>query len=268
MVAPTLANYTYQYKDAGVGTLLNGDTSPFWDVEKVQGLVDFPTIDSTVLDLDGRHGSFVSGKFFKSRTIVIDGTLYDTVANVDATLQTFRTSMLPDDVDYPLYWKHPTIAQRYYMAKPLGLSADVETGRRTGAMPFQAQWGCTDPRAFQDLSTVNWTSGVNTSAFSNTGNVNGLLNVNIASASSNTTASITLGNTVQFSTVTITFPVTSGQSVSIDTDFWIVRVNGAVVPANMTPGSTGYPTFYPGSNIWVITSNIGNGTITAKSAWL
>lgn len=269
MVAPTLNNYEYQYKDAGVGVLLNGQAAtPFWDVEKVTGLVDFPEFASQAYDVDGRHGSAFSAKFTRHRTIIFEGTLYDSVSNLDTTVDTFKGSIIPDDVDYPLYWKHPVLAQRYYLAKPSVFQADVEAGRRVGLTPFQIQWVAQDPRAFIDLATVNWTSGVDTSGFINAGKVDGPLVVNIT-ANATTTASITIANTFQFRTVTIAgFSVTSGQAVTIDCDNWIVRVAGAVKPATMVPGGTGYPSFYPGNNIWRVTSNIGNGTITAKSAWL
>jgi hypothetical protein len=268
MVAPTLNNYEYQYKDTGV--LLNqaNAATPFWDVNKVAGIADLPELPVDAMDLDGRHGSFVTSRFFKHRSIVFEGELIAAVASVDASVEALKTTLLPDAANYPLYWKHPNVTQRYFLCTLAQFQADVEAGRRTGIAPFVLGFNAGDPRSFIDIATVNWTSGVDTSSFTNAGNVDGPLEVRVT-ANATTTASIIVANPFQFRTVTLTFPVTSGQAVVIDTDNWIVRVAGLVVPATQTPGGNNlFPTFYAGSNIWRITSNIGNGTIVAKSAWL
>lgn len=268
MVAPTLQNYEYQYKDTGV--LLNqaNVVAPFWDVKRVAGIADLPELSVDVLDLDGRHGSFVHSRFFKHRAIVFEGELIAPITSVDTSVEALKTSLLPDGSVYPLYWKHPNITQRYFNASLVQFNADVETGRRTGVAPFVLGFNAGDPRSFIDLATVNWVTGVDTAGFINAGNTDGPLEVRIT-ATSTATASIIVANTFQFRTVTLTFPVTNGQSIVIDTDTWIVRIGGLVVPATQVPGGNGlFPSFYPGNNIWRITSNIGNGTITARSAWL
>jgi phage-related protein len=266
MVAPTLNNYEYQYKDSGV--LLNqaNVSVPFWDVESIEGLVDFPEIAQDVLDQDGRHGSFVNAKFFKHRVIAIKGTLYASVSDPETPIQTLRTSLLPDGTDYPFYWKHPNLTQRYQLGQTASFQCDVATARRIGEAPFELSFLCGDPRAFIDLSSVSWTNNVNTSAFTNAGNTNGPLVVSVT-ATSTTTASLAIQSVTQTRTVTLTFPVTSGQAVTVDTDTWVVRVNGVVKPATQVI-TNDYPTFQPGSNTWKVVSNIGNGSIAAKSAWL
>jgi hypothetical protein len=266
MVAPTLNNYEYQYKDTGV--LLNQATStvPFWDVEAINGIADLPELSVDILDLDGRHGSFVYSKFYKHRVIEFNGTLYASVTDADTPIETFKGLFIPDGTEYPLYWKHPNKSQRYFLAQPQTFKSDVEAGRRVGKIPFNIVWLCGDPRSFIDLSTINWTTNVNTSSFTNAGNVSGPLIVNIT-ANTTTTASIVVQNVTQGRTVTLGFPITSGQTISIDTETWIVRVNGLVKPSTQAI-STGYPTFQTGAQTWRVTSNTGNGTIVAKSAWL
>jgi hypothetical protein len=268
MAAPTLNNYEYQYKDAGI--LLNqaNVSTPFWDVNRVAGIADLPELPVDIMDLDGRHGSSVTARFFRHRSIVFEGELIAPVTSVDTSIEAMKASVLPDGTNYPLYWKHPNIAQRYFLAQPAQFQADVEAGRRTGVAPFVLGFAAGDPRSFIDLSTVNWSTGVDTAGFTNAGNVDGPLTVSIT-ATSTTTATVTIANTFQFRTVTLTFPVTNGQAVTIDTDTWVVRIGGVVIPATQTPGGNAlFPSFYPGSNVWRVTSNIGNGTITAKSAWL
>jgi hypothetical protein len=270
MAPPTLNSYEYMYKDQGTGVLLNQNASapPFWDVRRIVGISDFPDLPVDTLDLDGRHGSFVNSKFFRHRSIVFEGELVSVVGDVETNIQALKNTIIPDGIDYPLYWKHPNVTQRYYSCQPAQFSADVEAGRRTGVVPFILGFTAGDPRSFIDLATANWSSGVDTAGFINAGNVDGALEVRVT-ANATTTASLVIANTFQFRTVTLTFPVSNGQAVVVDTNTWTVRVAGNVVPATQTPGGNNlFPSFYPGNNIWRVTSNIGNGTIVAKSAWL
>ena len=99
MVAPTLNNYEYQFKDTGV--LLNqaNVSVPFWDVESIGGLADLPELGIDILDLDGKNGSFVYSRFFKHRVLDINGTLYGSVSDFDTPVETMKASLLPDGND-------------------------------------------------------------------------------------------------------------------------------------------------------------------------
>jgi hypothetical protein len=120
MAAPTLNDYEYQYKDAGVGVLLNGTTAlPFWDVNTVAGLADFPELAYDVLDLDGQHGGFVTGNYFKHRMLIPEGILFSLPVDVETNNELLKATIVPDGIDYPFYWKHPNKTQRYFMAKPV-----------------------------------------------------------------------------------------------------------------------------------------------------
>lgn len=264
MVAPTLQDYEYQFKDTGV--LLNGSTTPFWDVEKITGLADLPEMDAKVLDYDGKHGSSVYTKYVKHRVIVIDGTLYTSATNFDAPLLTMRTSVIPDGVDYPFYYKHPNLSQRYHMVKPVAFNCDVDTMRRIGAGKFQLQLIAGDPRAFVDAS-VNWTNNVNFN-LNNGGNVNTGPLVTI-SATSTTTANITVQNNDTARAISFSTAVTTGNVITIDLDALAVKVNGAYRPVAITLSGSDWPEARAGfTDSWKVTSNVGNGTITNKSAWL
>lgn len=267
MVAPTLGDYEYQYKDAGVGVLLNGTTAmPFWDVEKVGGLADFPDLDFDVLDLDGQHGGFVTGNYFKHRMCIFDGTLYSVAADVEVNNELMKATVLPDGVDYPLYFKHPNKTQRYFMGKPVKYVSDVDSGRRTGKMKFQLQIGCSDPRSYIDIAPVAWTTGVNYT-FTNAGNTASNQIISITS-SSTTTATITVSNQTQARSYVFSTAVSSGNVITIDTEKLIVRVNGALRSVSMTLTGGAWPTVTTGLNTWRVTSNVGNGNSTPKSAWL
>lgn len=263
MVAPTLNDYEFQFKDSGV--LLNGTTAvPFWDVKKISGLFDFPEIVLKTLDYDGRHGAAVYAKFFQARTVVIEGELIASVADFDTPLQTMRTSLLPDDIYYPLYFKTPNQTQRYVNAKPGAFKCDADTGRRIGVGAFQLQLVVGDPRHYIDGSVVNWTSASN---FSLTNNGNTPVGPTISiTASSTTTANISIQDVTGSQTISFSTAVTSGNVITIDMENMAVKVNGVFRPVAIT-GSV-WPSVAAGATeTWKVTSNVGNGTATNRSAW-
>jgi hypothetical protein len=239
---------------------------PFWDVTKITGLADFPELAYDVLDLDGQHGGFVTGNFFRHRMIIFEGTLYSLPSDVDVNNDLMKDTLVPDGLDYPLYFKHPNKTQRYFMGKPVGLNADVETGRRTGKMPFQIQIGCTDPRSYIDLASVPFTTGVNYQ-FTNAGNTASNQTLSIT-ANATTTATITVSNQTQALAYTFSTAVTSGQVITIETEKLIVRVNGVLRNVVSTRSGNNWPTVNKGLNTWRVTSNVGNGSSLPKSAWL
>lgn len=265
MTAPTLNDYEYQFKDSGV--LINGDAAtPFWDVRKVSGLTSFPELDVKTLDRDGRHGSSVYSRFFKHRTIVIEGVVYAAASTFDTTLEAMRTTLLPDDTFYPFYYKHPSLSQRYLMCKSVDFKSDVETGRRYGTSDYQIQLIAADPRHYIDSSAVNWTSTVNFN-LSNTGNVAIAPIISITSTST-TTADITVQNVTTGYSVQFTASVSTSDAIEIDLNEYAIKVNGVFVPVPITL-TTGWPYSNPGvTEAWNVTSNVGNGTSTDRSAWL
>jgi phage-related protein len=268
MVAPTLNDYEFQFKDAGVGVLLNGTSSvPFWDVNKVSGLTDYPDLAVKLLDRDGRHGSSVYAKFFQHRNIVLDGNLVASVTDFDTPLEALRTSMIPDGNDYPFYFKLPNKTQRYIQAKPTAFKCDVDSGRRIGSCAFQLQLVAADPRHYIDGTVANWTTAVNFN-LNNTGNVATSPIISIT-ATSTTTANITVLNNATSRSIQFTTAVTSGQVVTIDLENMAVKVNGAYRPVVITLTGSAWPASAPGvTESWRVTSNIGNGSATNRSAWL
>lgn len=268
MAAPTLNDYEYQYKDAG--TLLNqaNVAIPFWDVTKVTGLVDFPTLDVKEMDIDGKHGSSVYAKYFGSRTVIIEGTLYASGSDFDTPVETMRTAAIPDGNDYPFYFKHPNKTQRYVLAKATAFKCDVDTGRRIGQSAFQLQLTAGDPRHFIDGTVVNWTTATNFT-MTNNGNTSVAPVISIT-ASSTTTANITIQDITSSGQISFSTAVTSGQVLQVDVENKTITVAGVLRPAAVTlTGATDWPSVAAGATeTWKVTSNIGNGTATNKSAWL
>lgn len=269
MAAPTLNDYEYQYKDAGVGVLLNGTSAvPFWDVEKISGLVDFPTLDVKTMDIDGKHGSSFYAKYFGGKIIVVEGTLYGSVSDFDTPVQAMRTSLLPDGNDYAFYWKHPNLAQLYVLAKATDFKCDVDTGRRIGQAKFQIQLSAGDPRHYIDGTVANWTTATNFS-LTNNGNTPVSPVISITSTAT-TTASITIQDVTSGGQISFSTSITTGQVLQVDVENKTIKVAGSLRPAAVTlSGATDWPNVAGGATeTWKVTSNIGNGTATNKSAWL
>jgi phage-related protein len=268
MAAPTLNDYEFQFKDAGVGVLVNGTSSlPFWDVMSVTGLVDFPELVTKAADLDGRHGTFIYAKYFGQRTVVLGGKLYASGSDFDTPLQAMRTSLLPDGNDYPFYFKVPNQTQRYLMAKATTFKCDIDQGRRIGKADFQLQFAAGDPRHYLDGSAVNWTTATNFT-LTNNGNASVAPIITIT-ATSTTTANITVQDVTAGVSISFSTAVTSGQQIQIDVENMYVKVAGNYRAAAITlAGGTTWPTVGPGAETWKVTSNVGNGIATNRSAWL
>lgn len=169
MAAPTLADYEYQYKDTGI-KLNSGSVLPFWDVNKVTGL-DMPDIDSKIDDIDIQHGGIVYSRYVKPRIIVVEGTLYANPSTIETTLDSAIANFIPDDNDWPFYFKHPGVARRYVDCKPLAFKFDVETLRRTGACNFQIQLGAQDPLKKIDNADVTLATASTNVTVTNSGNM-------------------------------------------------------------------------------------------------
>lgn len=166
MVAPTLSDYQYQFKDNGF--LINGgNTLPFIDVHKVQGL-GMAEFDVHIDDIDGQHGSSIYAKYAKGRIVVIDGVLYANPSTIQVTLDTLSDNFLPTDVEAPFYFKQPGVAQRFLNAKALACHYDEDTLRRIGACPIQIQVGAGYPAKLSEKdSAVALTAGVSFGTINN-----------------------------------------------------------------------------------------------------
>lgn len=163
MAAPVLNDYEYQYKDSGFRLNQNLVATPFFDATKLTGLSDLPEYDAKIDDVDSIDGGIIYVKYSKHRIVTIEGILYVSPATVDATLETLVANFTPDNIDWPFYFKHPGISQKYLLGKALGFASDVETLRRTGACNCLITIGCQDPVKRLDNGDVNLSNGSNIS---------------------------------------------------------------------------------------------------------
>lgn len=228
MVAPALNNYEYQYKDSGFK--LNGSvaTLPFIAVSKVQGL-DMPEIEEDIEEYDAQHGGYGYARFVNTRIIIITGTLYADVLQVDAVLDTLKTNFMPSDTEYPFYFKGTGITQRYFMCKSLGIKYDVDRLRSIGSSPIQIQLFAGDPIAYVDNADVVITSGTSGSLV-NDGNVATSPVVELVGPA--TVTSIIKESTGE--TVTLTYTTDADDQVIVDFKNHRCDINGVNSSINLT----------------------------------
>ena len=219
MVAPTLADYEYQFKDTGF-KLNSGSTLPFVDITKVQGL-DMADFEANVDDNDGLQGGLVRVRLSQPRTLVLDGMLYANASTIESTIDTLITNYLPDDINYPFYYKHPGVSQRYCLGKSVAFKADIDALRRLGQSPVQFQVICEDPRKYIDNSNQTMTAGTNYTP-SNPGNVNTYPIITVTGAFS----TITFTNNSQTKSLVLTDTRVAGDVTVVDFQNRNVTVNG------------------------------------------
>lgn len=160
MPDPTLADYTYQFRDNPQGVLLNDPnfpaTSDFcWDVEKVEGL-DLPPISPDVYDYDGADGGNISAKYLGTRTIAFTGKYWQKSGDVDARVDALKMSLLRGAVAgglrtaRQLHIKQPGRVQVYSTCWVTQFRMDVDTARRYGSGSFFLQFQAEDPLLYAD----------------------------------------------------------------------------------------------------------------------
>ncbi len=223
MVAPTLQTYTYQYKDTGI--LLNGGVAlPSVDITKITGL-DMGSVDSIINDVDGVHGGSVYSKFMSARTIVLDGDVYAAPDDADGYCDQLISNFIIDDIDYPFYFKgayaNAAIAQRYIMAKSLGVKFDIDRLRAYGRTPIQLQLAAGDPRKYIDNANTTMVAGTGYNIV-NLGNANSYPVITITGAFT----VINLTNNTTARTVTLTTTRSAGDITVVNFADRSVTING------------------------------------------
>jgi len=155
MVAPALNDFEFQFRDDGI-TMNTQVTSRFIDVLKVSGL-DTPDVRSTVEEYSTDHGGYADVRYFRQRTITIEGECFGSVADLEDYLDDWKQNFFPTSAALPFYLKLPGVTQRLAYAKSLGFKYDVDTLWRQGWSPFQVQLIAEDPRIYtstpQSVST-------------------------------------------------------------------------------------------------------------------
>lgn len=263
---PTLNDYEYQYRDGGGVKLNTTSTLPFWDVENVVGVSDFPEVGAIIDDLDGTHGSVIYAKFLTHRVIEITGKLYADTSAVESQIEALRATLIPDDIEYPFYFKHPTVVQKQYLCKPFRFVCDVAQGRRVGVAPFQIILLAADPRQYSDETSTALTSGVGTN-LTNAGNVF-TDPVWTCSVSSGAAVTVRVENTTTGRWVQFAFTAGATGTVTVDTRKKLCMLGSNVQPATFTQNN-GWPVMQPGVNNMRITlTNATTGVVKWRSGWL
>lgn len=168
-------DYTFRFDTDGI--ILNSTLglpllgTPIWDVNKVLGL-DLPEVKISDKEFDGIDGGALDAENIKMRTITIEGAL---IAHPDDSLEAYLDQLkenfapvprdsthLPGEIvdrnTRPFFIRAPGVAERYIMAKPVGLHYEWGGERRYNSTPFQIILQAEDPVLYsptQKTQTVN-----------------------------------------------------------------------------------------------------------------
>jgi len=144
-MAPSLADYTYQYTDTG--PVMGGGL--IFDVQKVEGL-GIPDVRVIQQDRDGADGDFIFAGFTRARSVALTGYLklpnFTTVPEtfIDQYLATFK----PSKISQPFYYKMPGSEQRVIYCVPVAAPLDLDEQFNSGYIPFFVQLLAEDPRKY------------------------------------------------------------------------------------------------------------------------
>lgn len=265
MVAPVLTDYQYQFKDTGM--LLNGDnTLPFIDIKKVTGL-GMTEFEAHIDELDGDHGGLVTVRYAKQRTIILEGDVYASPTTIQTTLDALTANFLPDDIEYPFYFKQPGPAQRYVNAKAVALHIEEDQLRRIGSSPIQIQLIGPKPEKRVDNALATRGGGSwGDASIPNTGNAYAYPKYTVVGPFSTFKMAYTGTNAF----LLITYGASSSDTFVIDFRAKMITLNGTVANGLITSG--GFWGAEPGSNFAATFEYTGgpptSATLASYSAWL
>lgn len=261
MATPTLQAYEYQYKDTGIK--LNGSVAvPFVDITKVTGL-DLATVSASTADVDGAHGGSVYAKFLSFRSIVLDGNIYTNAATTDVYCDSLTTNFMPDDINYPFYFRGAGIAQRYVMCKSTGIKFDIDNLRSYGKSPVQITLAASDPRKYVDNADIIMTANTNYN-ITNNGNMNTYPLFTITGAWS----SITLTDVTQNKSVILTDSRVAGDITVVDFLKRSVTVNGIRKSSIVTTNNWwDFPAVSNDQIKFTVTGTPTSVVVATKQAW-
>lgn len=261
MVAPVLNDFEYQFGDSGV--LLNPLTPgvALYDVTEVDGL-DMAPVRTDIQPRDGAHGAHGYAKYLSERVIEVFSTLYGPVGTLETYLDTLKNNFGPTPGNFPFYWKHAGIGQRYCMGKSMGLRYKNTAERRLGVVVFQAIVLCEDPRAYVTNTVVTPTKAV---AFNltNSGNLESYPVFTITGIHSGLNIAHPRG-----AIRTSASGAAGGDVIVFDCGLRTITKNGADISATINVGDV-WPIVASGVSSMTITTTSGTPalSVASYSAW-
>lgn len=148
-----LSPYQFVYQDGGI--LLNDDalpSKPFVDIVRVSGLDNAP-FRTTERDREGMDGGFADAEFEKSRTIVLEGTVYGPHTELYTYMESLKNNYAPVNQPQPFYFQPPSTSRRVVFCKSYGCKYDIDQAWRIGSSPIQLQLFAEDPTIYDDPTT-------------------------------------------------------------------------------------------------------------------
>jgi hypothetical protein len=227
------------------GYALNRDTStlPFVDLDVIDGLDNAPTRMSQN-SREGQHGGFVVAEFEDPRVVTLEGTLYCSPTALETQLQLLKANFAARPINRPLFWKADDGVVYHVMGKSQGLRYRKDRSRSFGAIRFQVQIICEDPRIYTDVDYIVTTAGTITVA----GNRETPVIFTVTASASVTNPAVTHTSPMGRTTYTYVGSVVAGDTYQIDVDARTIILNGATNIRGNVGVSPNWNYFYPGSN--------------------
>ena len=146
---PTLASdYTYQFMDNGV-TLNTDAILPFVDINSITGL-DSGEVRIYAEDYSGNDGGHLDALFLRPRTIILGGTVFAPLTNLQGFLDTLKGNFAPNATVQPFYLKEPGVEQRVVFVKSLGMKYVKDQAANIGTALIQITLQAPDPHIYSD----------------------------------------------------------------------------------------------------------------------
>jgi hypothetical protein len=148
-----MQNFTYQM---GSGVILNADgiagVDNFIDVTKITGLDSAP-VRTASRSKEGSDGTYMDAEYQNGRTIALETTIYSTVQNISAYLDSIKAAWEPQfrQATQNFNFQYPGVDQRFLLAKPLGINYDHDTAMRLGQVAATFNAFCEDPRIYSSV---------------------------------------------------------------------------------------------------------------------
>lgn len=145
-----MTDWTFRYGTDGIELNTDVDpTSPFVDIERVQGLSNAP-YRTTEREREGMDGGFVDAEFESIRTIILEGTVYagSNFDDLEPFMDTLKANYGPVHTSRPFYFTVPGVGQRIVFCKSYGVKYDMDAARRVGSSPIQIQLMAANPLVY------------------------------------------------------------------------------------------------------------------------
>jgi Phage tail protein len=225
-----------------------------------------PTTDLVGGSVPRGDGTYVTGRYFRERTIEAQGYVKQTTAaDLDAFLDTVRKDLSKQEGNLDLTDKNGTVKR--FIATCVNYE-ELFAGRKsyhTTLCPFTARFVCRTPfgksRSYASYGATGVTT-TQTNALTNAGTYKTPLVVYLVFTAANTVTVVTLTNNTTGESLTYTGTIAANDVLAFDSDNKTVLKNGTAVEY-----SGAFPSLTPGQNLVQTSCTATSYTVDCTFLW-